>query len=287
MIKTVSINLRPDDNNSLDLINKLILFFQEEKIKILLPDYDIFNKNSSFKKFIVPKEKFIALSDLVIAIGGDGTFLRTSRLFIDQKKPIFGINRGTLGFLTEFSPEESIKHLKEIIKGNYKINERTVFEAVLLQNNREVKKISFINDAVISKGAFSRAIKINLEINDNICYSYSGDGLIISTPTGSTAYSLSAGGPIISPGADNIFLVNPVCPHSLSIRPMLLPANLTVKAKILTDIDNLLLTIDGQESMQIKGNDEILFRIIDKKIKLIAHPDKNFYLILKEKLGWG
>jgi NAD+ kinase len=144
-----------------------------------------------------------------------------------------------------------------------------------------------MNDAVISKGMLSRPIRIELEVDGNFLNSYIGDGLIISTPTGSTAYALSAGGPIVAPSSANVFLISPICPHSLSMRPMIFPASASLKARIVTDYKNLLLTIDGQESISIEGEDEIQIKRSDKKIRLITHPEKNYYDILREKLGWG
>ncbi len=286
MIKSAAINFRPNDEGSLPLIEELADLLSKNNITIMFRDYEII-KNRSIAKYIVPDNDFVYNSDLVIVVGGDGTFLRTARLFIDTGKPIFGINKGRLGFLTEFSPEEYKKYLVNILKGTPVTTERLVFEAVHYRNNTELYRSCFINDAVLSKGGFSRAIIVELDLDGNFLNSYSGDGLIISTATGSTAYSLSAGGPIISPSAGNIFLLNPVCPHSLSTRPMVLPANSVLKAKVISDFKNLSLTIDGQEATQIEGNDQIIFRLTDKKVNLIPHPEKNFYVILKEKLNWG
>jgi NAD+ kinase len=126
-----------------------------------------------------------------------------------------------------------------------------------------------------------------LELDFIFLNSYSGDGLIIATPTGSTAYSLSAGGPIVTPSKINVFLVTPICPHTLGMRPMIVPAASTLKARIVTDIKNLLLTIDGQEAIRIDGGDEVIFKLSNRRISLITHPGKNFYAILREKLRWG
>jgi len=286
MIKAVSINFRPDDNKSLPFISDLVDFLKIKGIKILMPEYEIL-KSTHFSQYIAKSDDFIKKTDLVIVIGGDGTFLRTARIFAESGKPIFGINRGTLGFLTEFGPDEYMEFLSEILKGDFKTAERSGFEAVLLRDDEELNHLDFFNDAVLSKGAFSRAIRLELEIDGQYLNSYSGDGLIVATPTGSTAYSLSAGGPIVIPSTSRVFLLSPVCPHSLSMRPMVVPDASVVKARIVSDFKNLLLTIDGQEAIHIKGGDEIIFRNSGKKTLLIPHPDKNFYTILREKLGWG
>jgi NAD+ kinase len=283
-IKTVSVNLRPDDESSIGIIKELAGLFKSRGIKMLMQDSSIV-RNCGFEGFIVSMEEFVEESDLVIVIGGDGTFLRTARLFSNTETPIFGINRGRLGFLTEFNPDEYLVHFENVLNGNYSEVERILIDAVYKGSNGD-RKICFLNDAVISKGAFSRAIRLNLEIDGIFLNSYSGDGLIISTPTGSTAYSLSAGGPIIIP-TENVILLTPICPHTLAMRPMIFPVTSTLKAQVVTDVHNLLLTIDGQEAISINGGDEISFRQSDRKIKLIPHPDKNYYLILREKLGWG
>ena len=286
MFKNISINFRPNDEKSFSLLIELITFLEKRSLKVLLPDYEIL-ENTKFAKFVTSKEDFIRKTDFSIVVGGDGTFLRTARKFINRSIPIFGINRGSLGFLTEFTPDEYLDYLGDILNGNYNISERYVLEAVLYRKSKEIKRIDFLNDAVISKGELSRAIKLELKVNDSFLNSYSGDGLIISTPTGSTAYSLSAGGPIITPSKISVYLITPICPHTLGMRPMMLPGTSTLKAKIVSNLKNLLLTIDGQEAIRIDGNDEMHFHQSNKKIMLVTHPEKNFYEILREKLRWG
>lgn len=285
MIKKVSINFRPDDHESIFIIQNIIRILSEKSIQIQLPDYQIIN-NFMFKKYICSDKEYCNSPDLVIAIGGDGTFLKTARMFLESNSPIFGINRGKLGFLTEFNPDEYEKYLLEILDNKFTISERSVMEAVHNKNGSS-NSLYFFNDAVISKGSFSRAIEIELHVNKVFLNKYSGDGLIIATATGSTAYSLSAGGPIIIPDLNDIFIINPVCPHSLSIRPIILPASSNLTAKTLTDMTNLLLTIDGQEAIEFSAGDELLFRKTDKKMFMILHPEKNYFSILREKLNWG
>jgi len=286
MIQTASINFRPDDESSLPLLKQLILFLEEKNISIHLPEYDII-RGESYYHLAVPRDQFVHGADLIIVIGGDGTFLRTARLFCGKGKPLFGINRGGLGFLTEFSPLEYPVHLENVLQGRYSTVERLVLEVVLRRNGMDMISQCFLNDAVLHKGSFSRPIRLELQIDGNFFSSYTGDGLIISTPTGSTAYALSAGGPIITPTEAEIFLLSPICPHSLAMRPMIIPATSDFRARIASDYKNLLLTIDGQEVIGIDGKDDILIRQSNKNIKLITHPEKNYYTILREKLGWG
>ncbi|MBN1533669.1 MAG: NAD(+)/NADH kinase [Spirochaetes bacterium] len=285
-IQYISINIRHDDESTLPLLDELIEYLRKKRVCIQLPDYQMIG-DSRFAEYIVDNDNFINRTDCIVAIGGDGTFLRTARLFVDTGKPIFGINRGRMGFLTEFGPDEYLQYLEDIFSGRYRTAERPLLSATHRRKGKDTGTLCFLNDAVISKGAFSRAIRIELEIDGESLNAYSGDGLIVATSTGSTAYSLSAGGPIVVPATKDVFILNPVCPHTLAMRSMILPSTSIVKARILSEFKNLLLTIDGQEAIRIDGEDEVLFHQSDKKILLITHPRKNFYAILQEKLGWG
>lgn len=285
-MKSVSINYRPGDEDSQPLLHEIIGYLKSRDIRVMVQDHPEMRKEPCVS-CITDMPDYVSEADLVIVVGGDGTFLRTARLFAEKGTPIFGINRGRLGFLTEFNPSEYRHHLDEILEGRYETVDRSMLEAHLRSANGEERVISCINDAVISKGAFSRSIRLELSVDGHYMNRYSGDGLIVATPTGSTAYSLSAGGPIVVPSWTGVFLVTPICPHSLGMRPMILPAASQLSARVVSDFRNLLLTIDGQEAIRIDGDDEILFRKSEKSIRLISHPDKNYYAILREKLRWG
>jgi NAD+ kinase len=286
MIKRVAINFRPNDRNSLPLLEELTDLLENSGVSVSFRD-DTGLDQEFISRNATEDADFIYNTDMVIVVGGDGTFLRTARLFIDTGKPIFGINRGSLGFLTEFNPDEYKKFLTEIIGGKCITGERLVLEAVHMRGENQIYSSCFINDAVISKGGFSRAIGVEMDIDGYFLNSYTGDGLIIATATGSTAYSLSAGGPIITPSSGSVFILNPICPHSLSARPMVLPASSVLKVRVISDFKNLALTIDGQEATQVQGDDEVIFRMTEKKVRVVLHPEKNYYAILKEKLNWG
>ena len=286
MITTASIHIRPDDTGSLALVGEITAHLTRRRVRVLLPDIAPF-ADGPLAEHRVQTGRLVADSELVIVIGGDGTFLRTARLFAGRSAPLFGINRGRLGFLTEFSPAEAIDYLEEVLAGKRVASARSTLEASLIRDGDELRTITVINDAVISKGAFSRPISVRLELDDAFLNCYSGDGLIIATPTGSTAYSLSAGGPIVIPSIDSAYVLNPICPHMLAVRPMIIPASITLRARIVSDFENLLLTIDGQEAIPIEGEDEIRVRGSGKKVHLIQHPARDYYEILRRKLGWG
>lgn len=286
-IKKVSINIRPDDRKALTLVKELVHFFEAKKIACMLPDYDIILEDDKLSPFIAHPDDYAGAPDLVIVIGGDGTFLRAARDFSPLGKPIFGINKGRLGFLTEFDPDDVFVHLGRVIAGEYTFSERSMLEAIHMRLGSEIGRNVFFNDAVISKGAFSRPIKLRLEIDGQYLNSYSGDGIIVATATGSTAYSLSAGGPIIFPTIPDVYIINPVCPHMMGIRPMIVPSSSVLSARIISDFEFLLLTIDGQEAIRIEGDDQVIFRKSDRLVKVVNHPNHNYYEILREKLGWG
>lgn len=286
MHKTCAINIRPEDKDSIAYIIKIIKHLKNKGIQILLPEYQII-KDANLSEYITAQDKFVSQPDIVFSIGGDGTLLHTARLFAGTSSPIFGINKGRLGFLTEFMPDEALEYLDKIINEEYEKTERDMLELVHVRNNKEIAKISLLNDVAISRGTFSRPITIHLEIDDKFLNTFSGDGIIVSTSTGSTAYSLSAGGPIITPTIKGILLIMPICPHTLATRPLIIPGTSKLKVTIDSKFDNTIMTIDGHESINIAGNDEIYFSGTGKKAVLIAHPERNFYEILKEKFKWG
>ena len=182
---------------------------------------------------------------------------------------------------------EALNYLEKIVNEAYQIEERDMLDIIHLRDNIELSKDSFLNDVAISRGVYSRPITMYLEIDGKALNFFSGDGLIISTTTGTTAYSLSAGGPIINPVINGIFLIMPVCPHTLAMRPLIIPGKSVLKVKTGSDFTNAVMTIDGHESIPVKGNDELIFSASRKKVMLIAQPDKNFYEVLKQKFSWG
>jgi NAD+ kinase len=286
MHKICSINLRPEDKDSIPFIEKITGILLNKGIKVLLPDYKVL-KHTGLSGYITDQETFVSKSDIVISIGGDGTLLHTARLFAGTGSPVFGINKGRLGFLTEFMPDEALKYIDNIIQENYEKSERDMLELVHIRDGKELSKITLLNDVAISRGIFSRPITIHLEIDGKFLNTFSGDGLIIATSTGSTAYSLSAGGPVITPTIKNILLIMPICPHTLATRPLIIPGSSSLKVTIRSEFGNSIMTIDGHESISIPDDDEIYFTETDKKTVLIIHPERNFYEILKQKFNWG
>lgn len=285
MHKICSINIRPEDRESVSLLKTIIKKLSDKGVKVLLPEYEIIAE-AGLTDNIAKADQFQTQPDLAISVGGDGTLLHTVRLFPDGI-PIFGINKGRLGFLTEFMPDEALNFLDKIINEKYQVEERDMLDIIHKRDNKELLKISFLNDVAISRGVYSRPITMYLEIDGKALNFFSGDGLIISTTTGSTAYSLSAGGPIINPVIKGIFLIMPICPHTLAMRPLIIPGSSILKVRLGSNFSDTVMTIDGHESLPVYGNDELVFSASRKKATLIAQPDKNFYEILKQKFSWG
>ncbi len=215
--------------------------------------------------------------DFIIALGGDGTLISVSRRAYKYDKPIFGINAGNLGFLTDINPDNVEDFLNEYLEGNYRIDERMAIE-ISYQN----KKLYAFNDVVISKDLISSMINIQIDTNESFLNTYRGDGLIISTPTGSTAYNLSAGGPVVYPLTES-FILTPICPHSLTQRSLVLPSNFTLGAKVRENVAKLI--IDGQEIYSIK--EKIFLKKAKNPIRLIHRLKRNYFDVLREKLHWG
>lgn len=221
--------------------------------------------------------------DVMIVLGGDGTILRAARAMDKFDIPILGVNIGNLGFLASVEISEFEEAINKIFKGEYYIEKRMMLKC-LLSKQEDKKECSALNDIVISKGTLSRIVDFTIEINDKLYTSFTSDGIIIATPTGSTAYSLSAGGPIIYPTLD-VISITPICPHTLAMRTMILENNSRIKIKFNKNNDeNIFLTVDGQKVIQVKKGDEIIIEAFHKKCNIIKLNDYNYFDILRKKI---
>ena len=221
----------------------------------------------------------------IIIIGGDGTFLHTARYFFGTGIPLLGINIGHLGFLTEIETGEIESSLEQLLAGNYTIEKRLVLEARIINDDQLVYQQQALNDFVIHRGSSSRMVPIEMYINDEIVSTYRADGLIVSTPTGSTAYSLSAGGPIINPQIRAI-IVTPICPHSLFIKPMVISDQERIMIKVRGE-QGISFAADGASDYKIDSNDQIFIEAAKEDLSIIKLPDRTFYSILHKKLKVG
>ncbi len=277
-IEKIGLVVRPNTNNlhtyykkiknRLDLYNvKLIL---EEDSAILLG-----KKGISF-------DEMCQKSDIIISLGGDGTLISLSRRSFKYHKPILGINIGKLGFLVDIDVKETESFIDKLFKGEYRIDNRMVLEVIFYQKNGIKSAIAF-NDIVFSRPMVAGMVDLQAFVDDVHFNNYYGDGLIVSTPTGSTAYNLSSGGPVVFPLTEALILT-PLCSHSLTQRPLILPADFKIKIK---SSDKVLISIDGQEFYNLEDYESVEFKMAKKSVKLIHRIERNYFKVLKEKLKWG
>jgi len=225
--------------------------------------------------------------DIAIVVGGDGSFLTAARNLVDYEIPLIGVNEGRLGFLVDILPDHLFERLDEIFNGNFKIEERSLLHAELFRDGKRISESNAFNDVILHKWNTVRMIEFDTYINDQFVNSQRSDGLIISTPTGSTAYALSGGGPLIHPSMDAILLV-PICPHTLSNRPIVVNGESTIVLNIQECFhDHAQMACDGQISIALHDHDKIVITKKNKTLRLIHPADHNHFEILRAKLGWG
>jgi NAD+ kinase len=224
--------------------------------------------------------------DLAIVAGGDGTLLAVARNAAPLGIPILGINLGSLGFLTELQPDEVFKELEAVLDGQFHIEERQALRVRHLRKGKVQQEYALLNDAVISKSALARMITIELRIDGERVATYTSDGLIISTPTGSTAYNLSAGGPILEPSL-RAFVITPICPHTMTYRPLVVPGSMLVEASLLSTGEAVYLTLDGQIGIPLESDDSLAVQTHPSAVRLVRVADRGFFEVLRRKLRWG
>jgi NAD+ kinase len=241
---------------------------------------------SRHEKTEASETDFIEKSDAIVSVGGDGTFLSVARMSGFSEKPIVGVNLGGLGFLTDISPEHLEERLGKISRGDYATISRMVLEARVLRGGAEVHRFKALNDVYINRVNVPKLTSISARCGNAFITDFFADGIIVATPSGSTAYSLSAGGPIVEPSVQ-AFLLTPICPHSLTERPLILPADTPIKLTVNDKNPDLLLTADGLESFNLHSGDEVIVSYGGVRKNLIQLAEKSYFSLLREKLGWG
>lgn len=232
------------------------------------------------------REQVAAASDLLLVLGGDGTLLAAARVAAPRGIPILPINMGSLGFLTSFMLEELYPALEDILAGRLTISERVMLHAELERGDKILDKQTVLNEVVINKGALARMIELKLSIDNDFVCRYRADGLIVASPTGSTAYSLSAGGPIVHPSVES-FIITPICPHTLSDRPVVVGDTSIIEVKLSAGTESVFLTLDGQKGIPLQATDRVRISRAQQLLKLIQTPNKSYFEILRNKLKWG
>lgn len=231
-------------------------------------------------------EKIGEGAQLIIVLGGDGTLLSVCRASIGREVPILGVNLGGLGFLTEASVEELMDAFKDLIGGNYEVTQRMMLFVSVVRKNDTIFEFHVLNDAVITKDALARIIEIETHVGEEYITTFRADGVIFSTPTGSTGYCLSAGGPIVYPTIRTIVII-PICPHTLTNRPLILPEDAEVTAILKSKDERVILTLDGQVGFPLEYGDEVKIKKSPIVTKLVKSPRKTYFEILRNKLKWG
>ncbi|MGH7898282.1 MAG: NAD(+)/NADH kinase [Candidatus Binatia bacterium] len=232
----------------------------------------------------IGKREMMKRVDLVVVLGGDGTLLSVARFAGRHPVPVLGINLGGLGFLTDVRPDEAFAAIERVLARKFTVEHRALLLAVAIRDGKVLRRFQALNDVVINKGALARILDLDTSVDGQLLCTYKADGLILSTPTGSTAYSLSAGGPIVEPSI-GVMLVSPICPHTLTHRPVVLPGDSRVRVAIRAFDEDVVLTIDGQEGMKLASHDVVEVRRSRNHVPLVRF--KPFFELLRTKLRWG
>jgi NAD+ kinase len=282
-IKTVGIVSKPNSDAAVELVPKLIAWLHDRGIGMRLDE-----QTAAYAGWGagIPRDQVPEGCDLVVVLGGDGTLLSAARAIGRREIPLFPVNLGGLGFLTAISIDELFPELQRAFRGEHRIAKRKLLRTEVMREGNAVAAWDALNDAVLTKAAIARMIDLDTYVDEQFVCAYKADGLIISTPTGSTAYSLSAGGPIIFPSVPAI-CITPICPHMLTNRPVLVPETSVVRVISHGPDESVYLTIDGQVGMPIQENDTIFCRSSQYSLLLVRPPHMMFFDVLRQKLKWG
>ena len=235
---------------------------------------------------VVEPEELAARVDLVVVLGGDGTMIAAARLLDSREVPVLGINYGSLGYLTEVRVDEMLPALEAVLAGDYRVDHRVMLAAELWRGAERLLRNRVLNDVVISKSALARIIEIETKIGGQFVNRFRADGLIVSTPTGSTAYNLSAGGPIVYPSM-NAVVITPICPHTLSNRPLVVPDDVEIELSLQTPREEVALTLDGQVGYRLEAGDRVAISKAHTTFNLVQPLHRNYFEVLRGKLKWG
>jgi len=277
-IKRVGFVLRPDSPNIRPLYEDVKAKFEERGIEVLLGHISAKMIGVEGTYF----DEMCKIVDLLVSLGGDGTLLSLVRRSYGHDKPVLGINAGNLGFLADISLDSVPKLIDKLLADDYRIDERMMIEGYI-ERNGEKKEFYAFNDVVITRPTIARMIEIDASIDNDWFNTYRGDGLIISTPTGSTAYNLSLGGPILYP-LSKVFIMTPIAPHSLTQRPLVVPINFNIKLK---SANKLVVMVDGQDNYNMIEGDRLVIKGASMNAKLLHQKEHSYFKVLRDKLSWG
>ncbi len=284
MISRVGLVIRPGSQRVLNLAREVVAWCQARNLPL-----DVCPTTAKALKLSgngIPSKEMVERADPIITLGGDGTLIGVAR-YVEGKSPVFvGVNFGNLGFLTEIRPDELMSVLDDVVKGGVKCAERLLIDVQVHRKGVIVFESRAVNDVVVQKGARSRLPQLDLAVNGHDVARIRADGIILSTPTGSTAYSLAAGGSIAHPSL-SVILVTPICPHSLTNRPLILPGSAMVEVELPRFDDEVIVTVDGQVSAPLESGDIVKVSQAKQTVKFVVSREKSYFDILRTKLNWG
>jgi len=282
-MKKIGIVSKPNKPEATEVVRRLVEWLEEHLVEVCIETEiaSLINHPHGYERDKIP-----SLVEMVIILGGDGTLLSVARAIGNRDVPILGVNLGGLGFLTAITLDELYPLLERIIEGDYETRDRTTLNASVHLEGKKVCEYRVLNDVVINKGALARIIDLEINIDGKYLTTFKADGLIISTPTGSTGYSLSAGGPIVYPPLPSV-IITPICPHTLTNRPIILPDDVTVKVILISRNEDVFLTLDGQVGIAFEADSILEVRKAESVVRLIPPPHKNYFEVLRTKLKWG
>jgi NAD+ kinase len=281
MIRTVGLVAKYEEPKAAEMVSWLVPWLKEKKKRVLV-------EAGLFKNGAQPctKKEMVKRADLIVVLGGDGTLLSVARLVERPKVPILGVNLGGLGFITEIAVDELESVLEKTLAGDFAVEKRMTLEVRLQGKRAKPRRFRVLNDAVIAKGARSRIVDLEAYVGKEYLCTYRADGLIISTPTGSTAYSLAAGGPILYPSLGAIVL-SPICPHTLTNRPIVVSSKSTIRVMLRSGGNTVFLSPDGQQGVLLKDGDIVEVSDYGVPVSLVKAPSRGYFEVLRNKLKWG
>ncbi len=288
-IKRIGVVVKPHQPDALETLCRLTTWLSERGIKIVgVPEIERerIEHQTGCVVEVVSDDEIATKVDLMLVLGGDGTMIATARMVGDAEVPVIGVNYGGLGYLSEFPLEELFPALDAILAGQYQVQQRFMLSVELWRGEELVTRNRVLNDVVVNKSALARIIEIEAYLNQQFVNLFRADGLIVATPTGSTAYNLSAGGPIIFPSMSAV-VITPICPFTLSNRPIVVPDDSMIEVRLVTKNEEVALTLDGQVGFPLQAGDRAVIRKSKTSFNLVQPPNRNYFDVLRNKLKWG
>ncbi|PYU93997.1 MAG: NAD(+) kinase [Acidobacteria bacterium] len=283
-IKKVGITSKPKKAEVREVVPSLIHWFRDRQVEVFVDKETAATLDGREKS--LTRNEMPGQVDLIVVLGGDGTLLATARALNRKPVPLLAVNLGGLGFLTVITREELFATLELVLAGNLRSECRVQIEADIVRADEVIASYLALNDAVLNKGAIARVLDFDVWIDNKFISTYKSDGLIVSTPTGSTAYSLAAGGPVIIPSVA-AFIVTPICAHTLTNRPIVLPDSAIIEVAVKSQRESVYLTVDGQVGIALRSDDTVRIKRAASHVELIQSPHKTYFEILRQKLKWG